>query len=66
MTMYASNEGQFFTPSNISELLTRLKTIGKSEINKVYNPACGPGSILLKAQSIFGKDPFVPVFRAEN
>lgn len=60
MTMYASNagksEGEFFTPSDVSELLTRLGTVGKTEINKVYDPACGSGSLLLKAQSVLGKD----------
>lgn len=60
MTMYASNVGksggEFFTPSDVSELLTRLGTVGKTEINKVYDPACGSGSLLLKAQSVLGKD----------
>ena len=45
MTMYASNAGksggEFFTPADVSELLTRLGTVGKTEINKVYDPACG-------------------------
>ena len=45
MTMYASNAGksggEFFTPSDVSELLTRLGTVGKTKINKVYDPACG-------------------------
>ena len=40
MTMYASNAGksggEFFTPADVSELLTRLGTVGKKEINKVY------------------------------
>lgn len=40
MTMYASNAGksggEFFTPSDVSELLTRLGTVGKTEVNKVY------------------------------
>ena len=40
MTMYASNAGksggEFFTPADVSELLTRLGTVGKAEINKVY------------------------------
>ena len=60
MTMYASNAGksggEFFTPSEVSELLTRLGTVGKTEVNKVYDPACGSGSLLLKAQSVLGKD----------
>ncbi len=60
MTMYASNAGksggEFFTPADVSELLTRLGTAGKNEINKVYDPACGSGSLLLKAAKILGKD----------
>lgn len=60
MTMYASNAGksggEFFTPADISELLTRLGTVGKTEINKVYDPACGSGSLLLKAEKVLGKD----------
>ena len=60
MTMYASNAGksggEFFTPAEVSELLTRLGTVGKKEINKVYDPACGSGSLLLKAEKVLGKD----------
>lgn len=60
MTMYASNAGksggEFFTPAEVSELLTRLGTVGKKTVNKVYDPACGSGSLLLKAVKILGKD----------
>lgn len=60
MSMYASNAGksggEFYTPADVSELLTRLGTVGKTEINKVYDPACGSGSLLLKAEKILGKD----------
>lgn len=60
MTMYASNAGksggEFYTPQEVSELLTRLATLGKKEVNKVYDPACGSGSLLLKASKILGKD----------
>ena len=60
MTMYASNAGksggEFFTPADISELLTRIGTVGKTEVNKVYDPACGSGSLLLKAEKILGRD----------
>ena len=59
MTMYASGAGksggEFFTPAD-AELLTRLGTVGKTEINKVYDPACGSGSLLLKAEKVLGKD----------
>lgn len=60
MTMYASNAGksggEFFTPADVSELLTRLGTVGKKTVNKVYDPACGSGSLLLKAEKVLGKD----------
>ena len=60
MTMYASNAGksggEFFTPQEVSELLARLTLDGKTEINKVYDPACGSGSLLLKFAKILGKD----------
>lgn len=60
MTMYASNAGksggEFFTPADVSVLLTRLGTVGKTEINKVYDPSCGSGSLLLKAEQVLGKD----------
>lgn len=52
MGMYASNAGksggEYYTPQEVSELLTRLATVGKTEVNKVYDPACGSGSLLLK------------------
>lgn len=60
MTMYASNAGksggEFFTPADVSELLTRLGTVGKTQVNKVYDPACGSGSLLLKAVKVLGPD----------
>lgn len=60
MTMYASNAGksggEFFTPADVSELLTRLGTVGKTTVNKVYDPACGSGSLLLKTIKVLGKD----------
>ena len=60
MSMYASNAGksggEFFTPQEVSELLTRLAIVGKKSINKVYDPACGSGSLLLKSAKILGKE----------
>lgn len=60
MTMYASNAGksggEFFTPQEVSNLLTRLAIYGKTEVNKVYDPACGSGSLLLQAAKILGKE----------
>ncbi|MDO4920842.1 MAG: type I restriction-modification system subunit M [Phascolarctobacterium sp.] len=60
MSMYASNAGksggEFFTPQDVSELLTRLAVAGKTEVNKVYDPACGSGSLLLKAAKVLGRE----------
>ena len=60
MTMYASSAGksggEFFTPQEVSELLARITVVGKSEVNKVYDPACGSGSLLLKFAKVLGKD----------
>ncbi len=60
MGMYASNAGksggEYFTPQEVSELLTRLTLVGKTEVNKVYDPACGSGSLLLKFAQILGKE----------
>jgi len=60
MTMYASNAGksggEFFTPQEVSELLAEIATVGKKEVNKVYDPACGSGSLLLKFAKVLGKE----------
>lgn len=60
MTMYASQAGksggEFFTPQEVSELLARITVVGKTQVNKVYDPACGSGSLLLKFAKVLGKD----------
>ncbi|MFQ9423948.1 MAG: type I restriction-modification system subunit M, partial [Christensenellaceae bacterium] len=60
MGMYAGNAGksggEYFTPQEVSELLTKLTVVGKTEVNKVYDPACGSGSLLLKFAKILGKE----------
>ena len=49
---YASNAGksggEFFTPQTVSKLLARIVMVGKDKINKVYDPTCGSGSLLLQ------------------
>jgi len=58
LRMYASSAGksggEFFTPQEVSELLAKLTLVGKTEINKVYDPACGSGSLLLQFAKILG------------
>lgn len=60
MTMYASNAGksggEFFTPQEVSQLLAEITTVGKTTINKVYDPCCGSGSLLLQFAKVLGKD----------
>ncbi len=60
MTMYSSSAGksggEFFTPQEVSELLAEITTVGKKEVNKVYDPACGSGSLLLKFAKVLGKE----------
>lgn len=60
MTMYASQAGksggEFFTPQEVSELLARITVVGKTRVNKVYDPACGSGSLLLQFNKVLGKD----------
>ncbi len=60
MTMYASSAGksggEFYTPQEVSELLAEITTVGKMNVNKVYDPACGSGSLLLKFAKVLGKE----------
>ena len=60
MQMYASSAGksggEFYTPQEVSELLARITVLGKTEVNKVYDPACGSGSLLLKFAQVLGKE----------
>lgn len=60
MGMYASNAGksggEYYTPQEVSELLTHLTLVGRKSVNKVYDPAVGSGSLLLKFAKILGKD----------
>ncbi len=56
MTMYASNAGksggEFFTPQEVGELLARITLMGQKKINKVYDPCCGSGGLLLRFKKI--------------
>jgi type I restriction enzyme M protein len=60
LSMYASSAGksggEFYTPQEVSELLARITVVGKAEVNKVYDPACGSGSLLLKFAKVLGRD----------
>ena len=60
MMMYASSAGksggEFFTPQEVSELLARITVVGKKQVNKVYDPACGSGALLLQFAKVLGKE----------
>ena len=60
MQMYASQAGksggEYYTPQEVSEVLARIAVAGKKRVNKVYDPACGSGSLLLKFAKVLGKD----------
>ena len=60
MGMYAANAGksggEYFTPQEVSRLLTLIGLSGRTRINKVYDPACGSGSLLLQSSKILGDD----------
>ncbi len=60
MTMYASQAGksggEFFTPQEVSEVLARIAVAGKTQVNKVYDPAVGSGSLLLQFAKVLGKE----------
>lgn len=54
---YAANAGksggEFFTPQHVSKLIAQLAMHQQSSVNKIYDPACGSGSLLLQAQKHF-------------
>lgn len=60
MQMYASSAGksggEYYTPQEVSELLAKITTVGKTRVNKVYDPAAGSGSLLLKFAKVLGKE----------
>lgn len=60
LAMYASSAGksggEFFTPQEVSELLARITLVGKTQVNKVYDPACGSGALLLQFAKVLGKE----------
>ena len=54
---YAANAGksggEFFTPQSVSKLIARIAMHGQTSVNKIYDPACGSGSLLLQAKKHF-------------
>jgi type I restriction enzyme M protein len=54
---YAANAGksggEFFTPQHVSKLIAQLAMHKQTSVNKIYDPACGSGSLLLQAKKHF-------------
>ena len=54
---YAANAGksggEFFTPQQVSKLISKIAMHGQTSVNKIYDPACGSGSLLLQAKKQF-------------
>ena len=40
--------GEFYTPQQVSRILSKIVTLGKTKIKSAYDPACGSGSLLLR------------------
>ncbi|MCB4751185.1 MAG: type I restriction-modification system subunit M, partial [Sulfurovum sp.] len=45
--------GEFFTPQSVSKLIAQLAMHKQAKVNKIYDPACGSGSLLLQAKKHF-------------
>ncbi|GAB98497.1 type I restriction enzyme M protein [Gordonia namibiensis NBRC 108229] len=60
MQMYASQAGksggEYYTPQEVSEVLAKITVAGKKRVNRVYDPAAGSGSLLLKFAKVLGKE----------
>ncbi|MFN9749719.1 MAG: type I restriction-modification system subunit M [Burkholderiales bacterium] len=54
---YAANAGksggEFFTPQHVSKLIAQIAMHKQTSVNKIYDPACGSGSLLLQAKKHF-------------
>lgn len=40
--------GEFYTPQEVSTILAKIVTAGKTKVKSVYDPTCGSGSLLLR------------------
>ncbi|MEA2056182.1 MAG: type I restriction-modification system subunit M [Patescibacteria group bacterium] len=40
--------GEFYTPAQVSRLMSKIVTFGKKRVKSVYDPTCGSGSLLLR------------------
>ncbi len=52
--MPAKAEGNFSPPQEVSELLAKIALHNQESVNKVYDPCCGSGSLLLQFSKVLG------------
>lgn len=45
--------GEFFAPQQVTKLIAQLAMHCQTSINKIYDPACGSGSLLLQTKKQF-------------
>ncbi len=52
ISQFAANAGkkagEFYTPQQVSKILAKIVTVGKTDLKDVYDPTCGSGSLLLR------------------
>lgn len=52
ISQFAANAGkkagEFYTPQQVSKILAKIVTVGKTDLRDVYDPTCGSGSLLLR------------------
>lgn len=65
-TMARKSGGEYYTPQEVSELLAKITTVGKTKVNKVYDPACGSGSLFLKFAKVLGKENIIKGFYGQE
>ena len=68
--MYALNSGtkggEFYTPAEVSRLLAFIAAAGRKTVNKVYDPACGSGSLLLNFNLVLGASNVIDGFYGQE
>jgi type I restriction enzyme M protein len=47
--------GEFYTPQEVSKVLAKIVTTGKTKLKSVYDPTCGSGSLLLRVAKEVGE-----------
>jgi type I restriction enzyme M protein len=58
--------GEFYTPQQVSIVLARLVTVGKTKLKNVYDPTCGSGSLLLRVAREVGQKNVGKIYGQES